>query len=407
MKQRAHALASRSRRKIAPLFRETRVNLLAAIDAALADRVREIETLRRSGRRAVGVLAAHAPPFELLEAAGAIPLRYLWGGTSAFETRGLRLLKNEACSLLKGIAGALASGEGVRPDAFVIGGACDQLRRFAEIVRRDLEIPVFELDLPRAHALPGSAGRLRDELDGLARELEAFPGLEPVVEETLASRIGAWNRSRESLARLAGQAARGMMGGAEALALARSVWVLGPERFVDLAARIEGSGGEGAAAGSSRALAFCGPPLLFGGERAAQLLGRERPWRLAFDLSETGFFPHGEPIEAGEDPLGALAERANRFPLACGFKRPDAAFLRALEGEGRPEAAGVVCGSLSFCAPWNHQMTRFRRRTGGRPFLGLEGDFADAQESRLKTRIGAFLESLSTIRKAHGSNFAS
>ncbi|MCU0723476.1 MAG: 2-hydroxyacyl-CoA dehydratase family protein [Planctomycetes bacterium] len=48
---------------------------------------------------------------------------------------------------------------------------------------------------------------------------------------------------------------------------------------------------------------------------------------------------------------------------------------------------------MSFCAPWNHQAARFREEFG-LPFLSLEGDYSEGQESRLRTRIEAFLEAL-------------
>ncbi len=366
------------------------------IREALERREEELQTLQGEGRKIIATLAAFAPPFELIEATGGVPLRLLEGGEADFETRGLRLLKNEACSLLKGVLGALSSGSGLRPDAVVVGGACDQLRRAAEVISRDLGLPVFEFSVPRAHGNQGAQERLRHEMEWLGRELAHFCRGAPFDPGALGHRVRAWNRARRAARRLDESRGAGRLAGREALALARSIWRLGPEAFLEAAGTIEASlppAPEVSPPGVP--LLFTGPPVLWGDDTIADFLEASGRGRIAGDVLETGTYPHLEEADENGDPLEALAQRANRFPLGCGFKRPDGAFVEAVRQEARRWGAkGVVYKSLSFCAPWNHQASRFKK-IWGLPLLALEGDYAAGQTTRLKTRIEAFLEALS------------
>jgi benzoyl-CoA reductase/2-hydroxyglutaryl-CoA dehydratase subunit BcrC/BadD/HgdB len=388
---------------------------MPSIAGALGERKEQVRILQARGAKVVGVLAALAPPLELLEAAGGVPFRLLWGGAGELETRGLRLLKNEACSLLKGILGAVSSGEGVRPDAVVVGGACDQLRRSAELFSRDLGVPAFELDVPRAHRVPGAAERLRAEFEWLGEELAEFAGAGAFDPGRLKDRIRAWNEARRAL-RLLDEARRaGKADPAAVLEIARASWILEPETVARLAGELLGGGARvepapdgppstlhplpspplraGRACPGARLL-LTGPPVLFGDDLAAAIVAKSGKGWIAGDVSETGLFPHLEEIDEAGDPLAALAEAANRFPLGCGFKRPDDAFLEAVRRAARDASAeAILCKGLSFCAPWNHQAARFRNEFG-LPFLALEGDYSEGQESRLRTRIEAFLEAL-------------
>ncbi|MHC5080780.1 MAG: 2-hydroxyacyl-CoA dehydratase [Planctomycetota bacterium] len=354
-------------------------SLLERIDEAIRRREEEVRRAQAGGAKIVAQIAAFAPPFELVEAAGCIPLRFLWGGESDLESRGLRFLKNEACSL-----------------------ACDQLRRSAEIFSRDFSLPTFELLVPRAHRLPEADSRTREELDWLGQELTDWAGTPPVDADRLRERIRIWNRARRAVNDLAGAVAQGRLGDLEGLAASRALWILGPEAFLSLYEEILSSRKRGEIRGNgTRPLLLIGPPQLFCDDLPLQILRVSQMGRIAGDVTETGMYPHFAHIAPGSDPLFSLAAYANRFPLACGFKRPDAGYMEAVEAAAsRTGAEGILFKGLSFCAPWNHQASRFRRRFG-LPFLEIEGDFSRGQESRMRTRIEAFLESLE-MRKTAG-----
>ena len=362
------------------------------IEKAIRERLDELQDFRAGGGKVVAVAAAFAPPFEMVEAAGAVPVRLLWGGDASLEARGLRFLKNEACSLLKGILGAVASGVGIVPDAVVVGGACDQLRRSEEIFARDLGLPTFALAVPRAHGLPGAPERMRAELEWLGAELASFTGGNALSLDVLGERIAVWNRARRALGALDAARRSGGPGSAGTADLARSLWVLGPERFLSLTADLALP--PASTEGRTAPLLLTGPPILLGDDLALKILEASGKGRIAADVCETGLHPHGAEVSLEGDPLVALAGSANAFPLGCGFKRPDEAFLAAVRAEAvKAGVEGILFKGLSFCAPWNHQAARFRRAFG-LPFLALEGDYSGGQECRLKTRIEAFLESL-------------
>jgi len=372
------------------------------IEKAVRRREEELKGLQTEGIPVVGTLASFAPPFEIVEAAGCVPVRLLHGGASDFETRGLRYLKNESCSLLKGIFGALASGEGVRPDAVVVGGACDQLRRAEEIFGRDFGIPTFALDVPRAHGLPGSAARLRGELLWLSKELASLSGSLPPGAGVLETRLRAWSRARDAMRLVDRKRREGVIDGSDALFLARSAWILSPESFVELCHSILDASDPAPPCRSAKKLLLTGPPVLLEDGLVFRVLRSLGGAEIVSDVMETGIFPHSSDVEEGADPWKTLADRANLFPMGCGFKRPDTAFVEAVRSaliEGGLD--GVLFKSLSFCAPWNHQASRFRRLFP-KPFLALEGDYSKGQESRVKTRLGAFLESL--VLRGRGSN---
>ncbi|MHC4778287.1 MAG: 2-hydroxyacyl-CoA dehydratase subunit D [Planctomycetota bacterium] len=370
------------------------MNVLDRVEKAIQERLSELRGLQARGRKVVAVLAAQAPPFELVEATGCTPVRLLWGGDAALEARGLRYVKNEACSLLKGILGAVSTGVGIVPDAVVVPGTCDQLRRSEEIFSRDLGLRTYALGVPRAHDAPRAAGRMEKELRWLGRELASFSGAKDLDADVLESRVTLWNEARSVLAHVAESSKTGRLGGGEAMALARSISILSPETFLALAEEVLAAA-EGKSISRSTPLILAGPPALLGDDLVSRLIEDSDRGRIVGDASETGCFPHLSPVETEGDPLTALAKAANRFPLGCGFKRPDGGFVSAVRRMGGAE--GIVYKSLSFCAPWNHQAARFRK-IFGLPFLAIEGDYSGGQESRLKTRIEAFIESLEMRR---------
>lgn len=367
--------------------------VMEAVESALERRREALSRRQAHGTVVVGTLAAFAPPHEIIEACGCVPVRLLEGGLSHDETRGLRYVKNEACSLLKGMFGALSSRGALRPNVLILGGACDQLRRAAEVFCRDLNVPVFELFVPRHHHTATSRNRLEAELRWVTSELAAHSGTDAPDDRRLRERVTAWNRARRRMKDVAEALRLGSLTGREALSLARSLWVLGPEGFQDLVGAVD----LGARPRKSRAIPvlLTGPPVLFDDEILLRTVEASDHGRVAWDVNEIGCHPHLGEVDAGGDPWHALAGRADAFPLACGFKRPDTAFLTSLEeGVARSGARGVILKGLSFCAPWNHQASRFKERAGV-PVLVVEADFSKGQESRVKNRIEAFLEALS------------
>ncbi|MFO7675227.1 MAG: 2-hydroxyacyl-CoA dehydratase family protein [bacterium] len=377
----------------------------AAFLARLEARAHELAALRSRGRRVVACVSGHAP-HELVRAAGAIPVRLLAGGQPA-ETRGERWLRSDACAVcLSTVANLDPAGPAdtfhAQVDAFLSVNACDLLRRMPESLNRYLQLPVFELYLPRgSEALPSRLAAFRRELARVAAEVAAFAGT-AFDPERLGREIAAANQVRRRLREFdAGRRAdRPEVSLSDILNLVALAGVLEPEAMFKL---LSATGERPEPRTGSRPrprLMLCGSEIAWQDRWLVELL--EERADIVTDLLDTASLWFAEDCvprrfeadcpEQG-DPLDALARHYYSFPTAVWRRPSDAVFALARQRAAEARVDGVVLKTLLYCDPWSFESARLKAALE-RPFLHIDGTYSSENREQLRTRVEAFLEEL-------------
>jgi benzoyl-CoA reductase/2-hydroxyglutaryl-CoA dehydratase subunit BcrC/BadD/HgdB len=383
------------------------------------ERIEEIAAARRQGTKVVGYFCIYAP-VEMVQAAGAIPVRLMRGGHAAEET-GERYLRADACSFCNACLGNFEIDPVYKQvDAVVAVNTCDMMRRLPEAIERHFGIPVFQLYMPRtSEPLPHRVAEFRRQLDLLADELAKLTA-NAIAEERLVSEIASFNQLRAMLRQASDtrHANSPLLCGSTMLDLAATSWLLGPVKAVSLieevlrmvAARPRTEGRR--------------PRLMLGGS----VLTEDDRWLLEMveekadivtDILCTGprWFAEDVPVEGesgngevgrrerhegesgnGEagrrerDPLDRLAQFY--FSRPCMHRRPNSGmyeYAKKLAGEFRVQ--GLVYKTLLYCDPWNFEARRLQEALGI-PMLHLDTDYSTENREQVRTRVEAFLETL-------------
>jgi len=236
---------------------------------------------------------------------------------------------------------------GAEAQGIVVTTACDQMRRAAEVITRQVNVPVFLLNVP-ATCSPAAMALYHEELLRLGRFLVACGGEAP-SRKTLLRCIQADESAREREAHPAGAGIPIALVGTPLLR----------EGF-DVLAHITAAGGR------------------------VVLLGTENGGLMQPD--------HIDPVRLEIDPLDALAETYFRIPHVG--RRPNAG-LYAWLAEAITERAvrGIFVHRYLWCDLWTAEVQRMKDAFG-LPLLELEVSAEPGAAARLQVRVQAFMEML-------------
>lgn len=364
----------------------------ATFEQIRRERVEEIAAERQKGTKVVGYFCIYAP-VEMVQAAGAIPVRLMRGGHAA-EEAGERYLRADACSFCSACMGNFELDPRFRQvDAVLAVNTCDMMRRLPESIERHFAIPIFQVYMPRtSEPLPHRVAEFRRQLDLLAVDLGKLTGV-PASDERLESEIAAFNHLRAMLRQTSDtrHVNSPLLSGSTMLDLAATAWLLGPVRAISL---VEESLRIIAARPRSDAHR---PRLMLGGS----MLTEDDRWLL--DLVEgkadivTDILCTGTRWFADELPTeGTPLDRMARFYFGrtCMHRRPNNdlySYAHRMAREFR--VAGLVYKTLLYCDPYAFEVKRLQRALGI-PVLHLDTDYSTENREQVRTRVEAFLETL-------------
>ncbi len=364
----------------------------ATLEQIRRERVEELAAVRRQGTKVVGYFCIYAP-VELIQAAGAIPVRLMRGGHAA-EEAGERYLRADACSFCNACMGNFDLDPAYKQiDAVVTVNTCDMMRRLPEAIERHLGTPVFQVYMPRtSEPLPHRVAEFRRQLESLAGQLATLTG-HVVVEERLESEIAAFNRMRDMLRQTSDtrRANSPLLSGSTMLDLAATAWLLGPVKAASLIEEVLRILAARPRPATRR------PRLILGGS----MLTEDDRWLLDMveekadvvtDFVCTGTRWFADDVPPGGAPLDRLA--GFYFSRTCMHRRPNSDlydYARKLVREFR--VAGLVYKTLLYCDPWDFEARRLQEALGI-PMLHLDTDYSTENREQMRTRVEAFLETL-------------
>jgi benzoyl-CoA reductase/2-hydroxyglutaryl-CoA dehydratase subunit BcrC/BadD/HgdB len=380
----------------------------ATFDEIRQERIEELVTARKQGTKVVGYFCIYAP-VELVQAAGAIPVRLMRGGQAA-EEAGEKFLRADACSFCNSCMGHFERDRLYQQvDAVLSVNTCDMMRRLPESIEKHFGIPVYQLYMPRtSEPLPHRVAEFRRQLDGLAGELATLTG-SAIGAERLESEIAAFNRLRGML-RQASDTRRmntPLLSGGTMLDLAATAWLLGPVKSISLIEEVLRILAARPRPETRRPRLMLGGSILTEDDRwlldmveekadiVTDILCTGTRW-FAEDVPGEGESGNGEGGTRERDPLDRLARFY--FSRPCMHRRPNSAmheYARRLARESRVD--GLVYKTLLYCDPWSFEVRRLQEALG-LPVLHLDTDYSTENREQVRTRVEAFLETLGDSR---------
>ena len=156
----------------------------------------KIEQWRAEGKKALGIVCCHAP-FEILHAAGALPVRLRSTGCKNCGD-GSACMGDDACGFLSSILQYLIDGT-YKLDGLVTSNGCGEssgvITNWKIITERENNPQfLYEVVAPRMVS-SASCGYLASELEELSEELGKFTG-NTITNDTLKKSVDTYNEAR-------------------------------------------------------------------------------------------------------------------------------------------------------------------------------------------------------------------
>ena len=364
----------------------------ATLQQIRRERGEEIAAARRQGTKVVGYFCIYAP-VELVQAAGAIPVRLMRGGQAA-EEAGERYLRADACSFCNACMGNFERDPIYKQvDAVLSVNTCDMMRRLPESIEKQFGIPVYQLYMPRtSEPLPHRVAGFRGQLEQLAGELAGLTG-SAITAGRLEAEIAPFNYLREMLRQASDtrRASAPLLSGGTMLDLAATAWLLGPVKAVSLIEEVLRMVAARPRPEGRRPRLMLGGSMLTEDDRWLPDLVEERA-DIVTDILCTGTRWFAENVPADGAPLDRLARFY--FSRDCMHRRPNSAlyeYAKRLAREFRVE--GLVYKTMLYCDPWSFEVRRLQEALG-LPVLHLDTDYSTENREQMRTRVEAFLETL-------------
>ena len=350
----------------------------------------------RTGRKIVGAFCSYAPE-EIIQAAGALPLR-IFSGKNGIHLAD-RHLQSYCCSLVRGVLEDALSGAWTCLDGVVFPHTCDSIQRLSDIWR--LNIPYgFHADVVLPVKLNTDSARdyLVDVLRTFRTDLEKKLDVE-ITDEALRASMDLFGRLRGTLRQIYEIRARNpeAVSGADVYGIMKAAVTMDRQELLALLdgmlPDISRKKDTGISGGRKRVIlsgGICDFPDVYA-------MIEEEGGAVVWDDLCMGTRTFAGDYAAKEDPIEAIAARYLER-VVCPAKhngltnRADHLIRMVRERN----ACGVIILLMKFCDPhaFDYPYLKNALDKEGIPNLLLEVEDQLPPEGQLRTRFDAFLEML-------------
>lgn len=371
-------------------------------------RVKELNDLRDSGGKVIGVFCLYAPE-EIILASGSACVG-ICGGADWGTAEAERVLPRNLCPMIKSFIGFKLTK--VCPyfessDMIVGETTCDGKKKAYEVLGEYAN--VYVMHAPQMKSDSGRALWL-EEVKGFKAKMEELTG-NTIDAFALDMGIAAVNAKRAALRRLneARKADPVPISGKDALLIQQVAFYDDPARFTEMVNKISDeleqriAGGVGVSGKGAPRILVSGCPMAIPN------------WKLHHIVESTGavivaeeactghryFRDSVDESAAGEDAkLKAIADRYLKLDCAC-FTPNKERIDNILKLVDEYNIDGVIHYSLQFCDPFTVEYFSVEKalKEAGVPVLKIETDYSMEDAGQLSTRVEAFLE---TIKEPQG-----
>ncbi len=334
--------------------------------------------VKQNTKKLIGYSCSYTP-VELLAATGFKPYRLLHGDTR-LSSAGEKWLRVDACPLVKSNLSYIIENKD-RFAAVVGSTGCDMARRMFDCLKQSLgqasSLPVYIINNPRTD----KPKIFYDEIDRLVNELEHFSN-KKFTQELIEDEIERWERAR-SRCRVFAQKR------------AAKPSLISTTDF--LRACISYHKGD-----IKNEINIIEKPS---NQPRVYLLGSAIPYEahLIIEMLETSMRIVGDfncgisrflNINIKEKNLNGI-KQAYYNQIPCIYKRPNNQFYELVGNQIQQlECRGIIAWTLDYCDNYEFELKKIER-TFGLPVLRIRSDLSFQNISQLKTRITAFVETIS------------
>jgi len=354
--------------------------------------------LREEGERPVAVFCSYTPE-EILHAAELTPVRLM--GAARSITHADAHLQAYCCSLARTDLDMALAGELDHLEGAVFVQTCDTMMRLSDIWRRNTGLAYHgDLVLPIRMGEEVSLPFLVEEVKRFRRGVEEFTGRE-IWDDALEESIHVYNRNRRLAERVYKARISGALDGLSAMAcLLAEFWMRREKHNEMLHGLLEGMGEGVAGSGGSDRL-----PLLVSGSVCTTPDLFELLLELGADAVDDDLCCGHRYFDAYVDESApadeALAKRMwERVNCPAKHQCIEDRFERLMRQVRDSGAKGVVFYLQSFCEPHLFDIPYLRRRLQEElevPSLVLESELQSFSRGQLRTRLQAFIETISGV----------
>jgi bzd-type benzoyl-CoA reductase N subunit len=378
---------------------------LAAVDKYYQGYGSRARELKKQGKQIMGYLCAFTP-VEIITAAGFVPFR-IKGDVNEPITKADAEMETIVCPLVRSWFDMSLKGKYEFLDGIVIPHACDSISRTYDVWKHTLNLPYSHLiNMPHSTDEP-SLNFYKALLNTFRTSLSKFAGRE-ISDQSLNQAIRLYNQNRAKVRELyeLRKASPPLISGAEVAKLliaSVSMPVEEATQLIDSVIKEVKQRGGVLAAKPARI-------MLVGAEvddvAFIDLIEGSGTWVVADDLCP-GAREFFADVDVTADPIEGIAERYLR-KINCGrtFREKKGSYDDYLEERfghiGRFikdfKVDGVVLYIYKYCDPYGFDVPSMKSyiESVGAPVLYLEDEYSMSTIGRLRTRIQAFLELISS-----------
>lgn len=377
---------------------------LEVLQEYLAKRPQELLRLKESGTKVVGYFPGDYVPEEIIHASGAIPICLCRGGDPRAVAPALSVTTRFICPFSRALVGEKMLGESpyyALPDLVVAPVTCQHLRRAADLWQYHSGDQVFRLGVPLEYDSQHSLDYYLSRLEAMKQRLESLTGA-AIPDRKLEESIDLYNTLRGLFRRISllRKLSPSPLSALDFVKLNHASFLADPRFMVEvlssLAEELESDASPQTAAAGPRLL-LTGPCLADGDYKVLEIAEELGAQIVAEEFCEGIRYYWGDVKRVGS-PLEDLARRylAERLPGAFMLGSTARRFDFTLNLCREFKVTGVIWYELLFCETYNVEGFPFARRMeeAGIPVLKLRSDYDAQDRGPLKTRIEAFLETL-------------
>jgi benzoyl-CoA reductase/2-hydroxyglutaryl-CoA dehydratase subunit BcrC/BadD/HgdB len=376
------------------------MNTMNSISSYMDERLSELTRLKKEGKKIVGYICGGFMPDELVWASGAIPVGINKGGDHDAVLKSIEYIPRFFDTFARAQIGYWALEEPLYRliDLFVVPCTDKNIAIISDCWEMWTDTRLFKLGVPHNINSDHSYKYYIDELHLLKDELEDLTG-NSITGDKLRKEIDSSNRMRSLLRQISEmrKSERPPISGKDFIKLNHASFSLDRDFII--------TSMESLSEELKKKQGIKGPRILLIGSTIAEgdykvydLLESAGANVVIEDFSE-GLRPYRGEVQTNGDLLTSLAEYyfMKRQPLPA-FFRPSTeervSFLFKLAKDYKGD--GIVWYSMLYREAYDIEGVYFSQQVEkeGLPFIKIVTDYDPAEHNSLRTRLGAFIESI-------------
>ena len=373
------------------------------LSSHLRDRPANLRKLKEKGTRIIGYFVGDYVPEELIYAAGAVPLCLCHGGNPMPANAALSGTTRFLCPFSRAQFGEKMMKEQAYydlVDMLVVPITCQHLRRAGDLWEYYAHIPIFRFGIPHEYDGDSALQYYINTTRSLKSSLEKVTGNQ-ITDHKLNDAISIYNQMRSlfkdiSLLR---QQPQPPISTLDFIKLNHASYYADPYFIVDYLGSLyrQLRQKKPTPVSSAPRLLLVGPNVAYGDYKVLELVEETGGMLVAEEVCEGVRYYWGN-VTANGDLLDALAKKYLRDRLPCAFMRESAKvrldFIAKLAKDFN--AVGIIWYQLLYCDTYDIESYYFIQQMEalGYPVLKLESDYEVLDRGSLRTRIEAFMETL-------------